>query len=184
MSEPFLGQIMMVGFNFAPRGWATCDGQLLPIASNSALFSLLGTTFGGDGRTTFALPDLRGRIAKHVGRGAGLANVTWGQRGGRENVTLSVLNMPNHTHTVTNNLTVTPRGNAGASDADDPSGAFPGPAQENIYAGTGNVGMGAAVVGGAITALPTGGSQSFNIENPFLGIYHNIALVGLFPSRN
>ena len=84
MSEPFLGQIMPVGFNFAPRGWTLCDGQLLPIASNTALFSLLGCTFGGDCRTTFAIPDLRGRVIKHVGTGAGLSPVSWGQRGGAD----------------------------------------------------------------------------------------------------
>ena len=83
-ADPFLGEIMMVGFNFAPRGWATCDGQLLPIAQNSALFSLLGTTYGGDGRTTFGLPDLRGRVPVHPGSGPGLTPRTLGQRGGVE----------------------------------------------------------------------------------------------------
>jgi microcystin-dependent protein len=82
--EPFIGEIMMVGFGFAPRGWALCDGQMLPIAQNTALFSLLGTTYGGDGRTTFALPDLRGRVPVHVGSGPGLTTKTWGQRGGLE----------------------------------------------------------------------------------------------------
>ena len=150
MSEPFIGQIMMVGFNFPPRGWAQCNGQLLPISSHTALFSLLGTTFGGDGRTSFGLPDLRGRIAKHIGQGPGLANVTWGQRGGRENVTLTIANMPSHTHTVTNDLTVTPKCNAAAADGDDPSGGFPGPAAEDIYSSTGTVDMGAAAVGGLL----------------------------------
>ena len=96
--EPFIGQIMMVGFNFAPRGWALCDGSLLPINNNQALFSLLGTTYGGDGRTTFQLPDLRGRVPMHQGTGPGLPNHRIGEKGGVENVTLTVAQMPAHTH--------------------------------------------------------------------------------------
>ncbi len=98
MSDPFIGQIQTFGFNFAPRGWARCDGQLLPISSNSALFSLLGTTYGGDGRTTFGLPDLRGRAALHQGQGPGLSNRNLGQRAGAENTTLTVNQMPSHNH--------------------------------------------------------------------------------------
>ncbi|MHC4955882.1 MAG: phage tail protein, partial [Planctomycetota bacterium] len=124
-SEPFIGQIQQFGFNFPPRGWAHCDGQLLPISSNTALFSLLGTTFGGDGRTTFGLPDLRGRIAKHVGTGPGLSPVTWGQRGGAETVVLNTGNMPSHTHTATATL----RGTSAAGNVEDPAGAVL--AQEN-----------------------------------------------------
>lgn len=184
MANPFIGQIMMVGFNFAPRGWAFCDGQLLAISSNTALFSLIGTTYGGDGRTSFGLPDLRGRSAKHVGQGPGLQRVSWGQRGGREDVTLSVFNMPPHSHPVANTLTVTPLGNSSESDSDEPTGAYPGPAQEDVYAQASDVQMAPAAVGGSITLGNTGNGQSFNIENPFLGIYHVIALVGLFPSRN
>ena len=99
--EPFLGQIMPVGFNFAPRGWALCNGQLLAISAYSALFSLLGTAFGGNGRTDFALPDLRGRIPLHVGTGAGLNPVSWGQKAGSDNHTLSVSEMPSHNHIAT-----------------------------------------------------------------------------------
>ena len=98
--EPYLGAIIPYANNFAIRGWAFCDGQILPISSNSALFSLLGTTFGGDGRTTFALPDLRGRAMKHVGNGAGLEHVSWGQKGGSEFITLTAANLPSHTHTM------------------------------------------------------------------------------------
>ena len=100
MSEPFLGQIQMFGFNFAPRGWSTCNGQILPIAQNTALFALLGTTFGGDGRTTFSLPDLRGRDAVHVGTGPGLPTVRWGQRGGTHTYNIAIANLPAHNHTV------------------------------------------------------------------------------------
>ncbi|MEX1309383.1 MAG: tail fiber protein, partial [Candidatus Sulfomarinibacteraceae bacterium] len=98
MASPFIGQIQLFGFNFPPRGWAFCEGQLLAISSNTALFSLLGTTFGGDGRTTFGLPDLRGRSAVGVGNGPGLSSVSWGQRSGAENVTLNVNTLPSHTH--------------------------------------------------------------------------------------
>ena len=98
MAEPFIGQIQIFGFNFPPRGWSFCDGQLLPIAQNTALFSLLGTTFGGDGRTTFGLPDLRGRVAIHPGTGPGLPPVTWGQRGGAASTVLTTNQMPNHNH--------------------------------------------------------------------------------------
>ena len=97
-SEPFIGEIMMFGFNFAPRGWALCDGQLLPIPQNTALFSLLGTTYGGDGRTTFGLPDMRGRVAIHKGTGPGLTSRSMGQKGGTERISLS--QMPSHTHSV------------------------------------------------------------------------------------
>jgi len=98
--EPFLGQIQPFGFNFAPRGWAKCDGQLLPISTYSALFSLIGTTFGGDGRTTFGLPDLRGRSIVHIGNGPGLSSISWGQRGGVENIYITQANMPSHSHSL------------------------------------------------------------------------------------
>ncbi|MEM8909888.1 MAG: tail fiber protein, partial [Bacteroidota bacterium] len=96
--EPFIGQIMMFGGNFAPRGWALCNGQLMPISQNQALFSLLGTTYGGDGRTTFALPDLRGRAAMHAGHGPGLTDRRLGQRSGTETNTMNTLQMPSHSH--------------------------------------------------------------------------------------
>ena len=102
--EPFLGQIQPFGFNFAPRGWAQCDGQILPISQNTALFSLLGTTFGGDGRTTFALPDLRSRSIVHIGTGAGLDNIKWGERGGATTHTLTLAQMPSHNHNVSVNV--------------------------------------------------------------------------------
>ena len=98
MVEPFIGEISMVAFTFAPRGWAFCDGQLLAISQNTALFSLIGTTYGGDGRTTFALPDLRGRVPLHMGNGPGLTSRPEGQKGGSETVTLTVSQMPAHNH--------------------------------------------------------------------------------------
>jgi microcystin-dependent protein len=170
MANPYLGQIMQVGFNFAPRGWALCDGQLLPISQNSALFSLLGTTFGGDGRTTFGLPDLRGRIAKHPGNGPGLNPVSWGERGGAEGHTLSVSQLPAHHHAV--------RGKNVDGEDSDPSGRYFGKSSpEDLYVSPGSLSaMGATT--------NTGGNREFNIRNPLLGIYHCIALQGVFPSRS
>ena len=140
MSEPFLAEIRIVGFNFPPRGWAFCDGQLLPINQNQSLFSLLGTTYGGDGRTTFALPDLRSRAPIHEGDGYSL-----GQRGGQETTVLTVAQMPNHTHTL--------RAQSGLGTTDEPDGTVvPARAADDIYRSLTNpVDMGAdsvADVGG------------------------------------
>lgn len=176
-ANPFLGQIQMVGFNFAPRSWATCDGQLLPISQNQALFSLLGTTFGGDGRTTFALPDLRGRISKHAGTGPGLSPVTWGQRGGAETVTLQANNMAIHTHPATLHATSTDgnqEGPAGHILAGDPR-------EDQFSDQTPNVTMNAASI---TIGNNTGGGVPVQIRNPYLGIYHVIALQGVYPSRS
>lgn len=180
MSEPFLGEIKMVGFNFPPRGWSTCDGQLLPISQNTALFSLLGTTFGGDGRTTFALPDLRGRTALHVGTGPGLSPTTWGERGGTENVTLTVNEIPSHTHGSTGLKVGVSSDDA---NSDDPAGSVFGVTNENAFvAAAADEEMGATSVQGTID--PTGGTRSHTNMQPYLGIYHVIAMVGLFPSRS
>ena len=128
--EPFIGQIMMFSGNFAPRGWAFCDGQLLAIAQNSALFSIVGTTYGGDGRTTFGLPDLRGRTPVHQGNGPGLPPVSLGQKGGAASTTLIVQNLPAHTHaaTVTENLSVGV--STVTASLDDPAGAILGSGPE------------------------------------------------------
>lgn len=139
--EPFLGEIDLFAGNFAPRNWARCEGQILPIAQNQALYSLLGTTYGGDGRTTFALPDLRGRTPVGPGQGPGLSNRQLGQKGGIENVTLTTAQMPSHNHTM------------------------PGPYISNATENT-------------------GGGQSHNNMQPFLGLHYAIALQGLYPSRN
>jgi len=168
--EPFIGQIILIGFGFPPRGFAFCNGQLLPIAQNTALFSLLGTTFGGDGETTFALPDLRGRIAKHVGTGAGLSQVSWGERGGVESVVHSLANLPSHTHTFN------PKAGNATANVDDPSGAYP--------AGGDFYGAGSAATMGQNTTNATGSGSSIDIRNPYLGIYHCIALTGIFPSQS
>ena len=173
--DPFIGQIQPFGFNFPPRGWAKCDGTLLPISSYTALFSLLGTTFGGDGRTTFALPDLRGRSIVHIGSGPGLDTITWGERGGRISETLTVANLPAHHHA----QQIAVNGQDGAN-TDDPVNGFIGNSGANAFntAANPNEFLGAGNTGNQ------GNSQAFNIRNPFLGINVCIALQGIFPSRN
>jgi len=174
MSEPFIGEIRMVGFNFAPRGWALCDGQLLAIAQNTALFSLLGTIYGGDGRTTFALPDLRGRVPIHAGNGPGLSNYPLGSRAGAETVTLTANQMPSHNHVAN---AAGPAGNSndaiGNVWADD---AGVSSATYSSAAATGT--MRSNAIGNA------GGNQSHENRQPYLAVNFVIALVGLYPSRN
>ncbi|WP_075342550.1 phage tail protein [Tenacibaculum agarivorans] len=194
--DPFLGQIQTFGFNFAPRGWSTCSGQLLAIASHSALFSLLGTTYGGDGRTTFALPDLRGRSIVGVGHGAGLSTITWGERGGIEYKTLNILEMPSHNHifdpTSTIDVSVSTLNNGSATNETGNGENILGTEDASlpeIYRepGSGTAGkLGGVTVTGSASGTIThaGGSQSFNIRNPFLGMYVCIAMVGIFPSRS
>ncbi len=173
MSEPFLAEIRIFAGNFAPRGWAFCNGQLLPIAQNTALFSLIGTTYGGDGRTTTALPDLKGRAPMHAGRGPGLTARRIGQRGGVETVTLTEAQMPNHTHTL--------RGSAEDGEENSPANQATATTEalERIYGAANNLTAMAA------QAVPNnqGGSQAHNNEQPFLTLNFIIALVGLYPSR-
>lgn len=181
MADPFLGQIMPVGFGFAPRGWASCEGQILQISQNQALFSLLGTTFGGDGRTSFALPDLRGRSPVGQGTGAGLSNVRWGERGGAQDSTLASANLPSHTHGATlrarealGNVGTT-TGSALAQAAD---------ANLNPVALYSNAAPDADMNAGSIAVGATGSSSSFTNRSPSLGLWYVIALIGVFPSRN
>ena len=183
-SDPFIAEIIMFGGNFNPRGWALCDGQLLAISSNSALFSILGTTYGGDGRTTFALPDLRGRSAVHPGTGPGFSTIRLGQSGGAENTTLNVNQMPSHSHTAS--TTAALNGLNAAGNSVSPGGnSLASKSRTNIYnAAAPNVAMAAGSVTATTTVANSGGGQSFSIRDPFLGIHHIIALVGTFPSRN
>jgi len=187
--EPFLGQIQPFGFNFAPRDWAKCDGQIIAISSNTALFSLLGTTFGGDGRTTFGLPDLRGRSIVHIGNGPGLSPITWGERGGSELIQLTEANMPNHSHALVNgvaNVSVyTTESNSTSSESDGganglgTSGDMP-----EIYRDSPTTADKIAGVDISGTTNPSGGGQSFQSRNPFLGVNVCIAQQGIFPSRS
>ena len=167
MSEPFLAEIRIVGFNFAPRGWAFCDGQILPINQNQSLYSLLGTTYGGDGRTSFALPDLRSRTPIHRGDGHQL-----GQKSGAETVTLTAAQIAAHTHTL----------KASSSPADDavPTNAVLA-ASADLYRDP-EAGSMTALRSGTITNA--GGGQAHNNMQPYITVNFAIALRGLFPSRN
>jgi len=175
MSEPFVAEIRIFAGNFAPRGWAFCDGQLLPISQNTALFSLIGTTYGGDGRSTTALPNLQGRAPMHPGRGPGLTARRLGQRGGVETVTLSEAQMPQHNHTLRASVE---NGEQGSLTAMVSLGRSRGGPlyQQNTSSN---------LVDMASQGLPdTGGSQPHNNMQPFLTINYIIALVGLYPSRS
>jgi microcystin-dependent protein len=191
-SEAFLAEIKMFAGTFAPRGYAYCDGQLLPINSYQALFSLLGTTYGGDGRTTFALPDLRGRVAIHAGTGPGLSTYRLGQRGGAENVTLNTSQIPSHNHTASTDLTIaaTLKADAGTGDNDAPeANVLARKNRTKIYSGDApNVSMHADSIEMAASATTIvgnmGGSQAHENRMPFLTINYIIALEGIYPSRN
>src|SRR3954449_6617686 len=145
MATPFIGQISLFGGNFAPRGWAFCNGQLLAVSQNTALFSILGTTYGGNGETTFALPDLRGRVPLHPGQGPGLSPYVLGENGGQENVTLNVTQLPAHTHAVS------PRASNNAQTTNRPGGTIP--AKGGAYGGGVNSNM------APTTSDPNSGSQ-------------------------
>ena len=173
MSEPFLAEVRIVAFNFAPRGWAFCDGQILPINQNQSLYSLLGTTYGGDGRTSFALPDMRGRTPIHVGQSEGGSDHREGQKTGEETHTLSAAEMPQHNHTAqasntTANLT-TPSGNLLANSLSELYVDATASNMVNLRSGT---------------MLNVGGGQAHNNMQPYLAVNFCIALQGLFPSRN
>jgi len=165
MAEPFLAEVKIVGFNFAPRGWASCDGQLLPISQNQSLFSLLGTMYGGDGRTTFGLPDLRGRTPIHLGTGH-----SQGERAGSENVPLTVAAIPAHRHAY--------RATCADATNTSPEGAKLAPTAERSYRGSGELrAMHPAAV------ADTGGGQGHNNMQPYLALNFVIALQGVFPPR-
>ncbi len=192
-AEPFIGQMMLTAATFCPRNWADANGQLLAISQNTALFSLLGTTYGGDGRTTFALPDLRGRAPIHIGQGQGLANISPGQRGGAERVTLTVNALPPHSHGAATVVDVTARLNASSTAAGTgtPStGVVLGDAgRTDVYvAPPANVQLDPAAVTTTATATTTvnntGAGQPVGIRSPYLGMRWCVALQGIFPSRN
>ena len=173
--EPLIGQIQPLGFNFAPLGWATCDGQLMSIAQYTALFSLLGTTYGGDGMTTFALPDLRGRAMLHQGQGPGLSFRAIGEMAGTQTNTLIVSNLPAHNHPVQ-----MPVNNA-APNTDEPANAFlAAAASGDAY----NSAAGANQFYGSFSTGLTGSNSPVNNMQPYLVINVCIALEGIYPSRN
>ncbi|MEQ9406774.1 MAG: tail fiber protein [Fuerstiella sp.] len=175
MSDPFLAEVIMFAGNFAPRSWAYCNGQLLPISQYSAVYSLLGTTYGGDGRTTFALPDLRGRVPVHSGgnsAGPGLTPRQLGSRGGQERVTLTIQEMPSHSHDLQNNTIDED------SNLSEGGGNVLGESPNTFHAGPGTG------VLGPTSTQNRGGSQSHENMPPFLALNFIIALSGVFPSRN
>lgn len=174
MSEPFLGEIKMFAGSFAPRSWALCDGQLLAVAQNDALFSLLGTIYGGDGRTTFGLPDMRGRIPIHAGSGPGLTPRNIGSKSGTENETLVVNQLPNHTHTL--------QANTQAGAQGDAAGTTPSQSTVGVYLQSPNPLSIRQLKAASISQV--GSSQRHNNMMPFLCINFIIALAGVYPSRN
>ncbi len=169
MSEPFLAEIKIVGFNFAPRGWAFCDGQILPINQNQSLYSLLGTTYGGDGRTSFALPDLRSRVPIHKGSSNG-TNHQLGSKSGEETHMLIDAEIPQHSHAI--------QASSDPSDNQDPTNAVLAKSGQ-IYRNSTNL---VDMVSGTMTNA--GGGQAHENLQPFLAVNFCIALQGLFPSRN
>jgi microcystin-dependent protein len=173
MADPFVAEIRIFPFNFAPKGWAWCDGQLLPLSQNTALFSLLGTTYGGDGKSNFALPDLQGRAPMHPGQGPGLSLHDLGETGGSETVTLLESEIPAHSHSL----------NANNSPANQP-----GPDPNNSLARTQNAtpyvpALPTPTMMAAESLAPAGGDQPHNNMMPYLTFYFNIALQGVYPPR-
>jgi len=195
MSNLYIGQIIQGGWNFAPRDTALCNGQTMSIAQNTALFSLLGTTFGGNGQTTFNLPDLRGRSMVHWGNGAGLSPIQLGEVSGQEQITLTSQQMPQHTHTATFSSTSTLNAASAKATVQIPAaGSVLARGVDNsgsvvplIYAPSGtatDVALGGLNVAGTVTNAIAGGSQPVGIRNPYQGITHVICMFGIFPSRS
>ena len=172
MADPFVAEIRIFPFNFAPKGWAWCDGQLLPLSQNTALFSLLGTTYGGNGKSNFALPDLQGRAPMHPGQGPGLSLHDLGETGGSETVSLLESEIPAHTHGLF--------GSNQLGDAASPNQGYLARTTFNLYQQTTN----SSLVSMAPESLaPAGGDQPHNNLQPYLTFYFNIALQGVFPPR-
>jgi microcystin-dependent protein len=174
MADPFVAEVRIFPFNFAPKGWAWCDGQLLPLSQNTALFSLLGTTYGGNGKSNFALPDIQGRAVMHPGQGPGLSLHDLGETGGSETVTLLESEIPSHPHTL--------RANPANADTPTPSpnASLARPGTITVYQTTTNSNLG-AMAGESLP--PAGGDQPHNNLQPYLTFYFNIALQGVFPPR-
>jgi microcystin-dependent protein len=175
--DPFIGQIILFSGDFTIRGYQPCNGQIMSIAQNTALFSILGTTYGGNGQTTFGLPDLRGRSAIGMSQGPGLSDIQLGEMAGTQSVTLTTANMPAHNHPILPQVEVSSV-NAGSDEA---AGGFLTTTSSNFYATSGGGGHLGGVTG---TCEPTGGNQPVSIESPYLGLNYQIAIQGIFPSRN
>ena len=190
--ECFLGEVRYFAGDYAPRHWALANGQLLPISRYSALFSILGTTYGGDGRTTFGLPDLRGRSALGAGAGPGLGDISLGAKGGAETVTLDVPHMPSHTHSASTSVSASATVNAhgAAGDSAAPAGNLWANSDRNdsYHTGAPDVTMRAGAVGVSASATTTigdaGGSNAFGVRSPYQALTPIICMQGFYPSRN
>lgn len=184
--EGYIGEIRMFGGNFAPRTWAFCEGQLLPIAQNQALFSIIGTMYGGDGRTTFALPDLRGRVAMGAGHGPGLSDVRQGAKGGQETVTLTTNQIPSHNHSTQLSLNFAQPAVDGSSTSTQPGPAtLPGNTSTPAYShSAANTTLKPGAVTGSVTVGNAGGNQPHENRQPWIGLRYIICLQGIFPSRS
>lgn len=180
--DELLAIVKIFAGNFAPRGYAFCQGQILSIAQNTALFSLLGTTYGGNGTTTFALPDLRGRAPIGVGQGPGLSSISLGEMSGTENVTILTNNMPAHNHAVTGTVQQPVNGNG--ADTDTPEASFPAVTNAPSYNTAPAPGQFAGNLSVNLQTAIAGGSQPMAIRNPYLGMNYVICTEGIFPSRN
>jgi microcystin-dependent protein len=182
--DQFIGSVCAFGFNYAPVDWMFCQGQSMPINNYQALFALIGTTYGGDGVTTFNLPNLQGAAAIGDGQGPGLSNYVWGQKGGSNTVTLTATNLPGHTHPIS----FTFNGSNNTATTGTPAGGFPADEKNGTpYAtppATANTFMGALAAANQPVLSPSGGNQPLSIQRPSLAMNYCIAVNGIFPSRN
>jgi microcystin-dependent protein len=181
-TDPFIGEIKMLGFNFAPQGYMFCNGQALPISQYSALFALLGTIYGGDGQQVFNLPDLQGRVPIGQGQGPGLPSYVMGEKAGNMQVSLTVANMPAHSHPA-QGISVTMPVTNNNGDVSDPSGAFLAKGSSDIYSSVGGSNNYGPLNVAGQTGI-TGSNSPISVMNPYLAINYSIALEGIFPSRN
>jgi microcystin-dependent protein len=180
--EGVIGYVTLFAGNFAPRNWAFCQGQLIAISQNTALFSILGTTYGGNGQTTFALPDLRGRVAVGAGQGPGLSPYSLGQVGGTPTTTILITELAAHTHGMT--VTAKPAASSTASQASPINGVYAQPANgSSMYHSGDNLAL-FAPVNGNLTVSPTGSGQPFSNQDPYLGLNYIVCMQGIFPARN
>lgn len=180
--EPYLGNVTVFAGNFAPRSWMFCQGQLLDIANYDALFALIGTTYGGDGQTTFALPDLRSRVSIHAGQGPGLSNYVLGQMSGSESTTLLSINLPAHNHSLLSPITLKQSASTATTGTNNPTNAYPASGATEYFGSSDGTKMGSY---SSVTTTPIAGSnQPFPILQPYLAMNYIIAVEGIFPSRN
>lgn len=183
-----IGEVRMFAGNFAPKNWAFCNGQLMAISSNTALFSIIGCEYGGDCRTTFMLPDMRGRSCLQQGMGPGLTMRKLASKGGQQTVSLTLANLPMHNHFMAGTVTVTSAQRAlnDEGTVEDPNGAYPASFGENAFATNqdGNMAQAVATVTNTLSGSSTGNGQSFDIHSPYLGMHYIICLTGIFPSRS